>query len=76
LTRGAGGRLEVARTRMNIGDVYRQQAEYSEALHEYKDALHIYVATFGKDHPHVASIRKNMCHTAVKYLVNKCLKKC
>ena len=43
-----------------MGNVYRKQSKFTDALREYEEALRIEMATFGKNHPEVATTRSNM----------------
>ena len=45
----------VAGTYNNIGEVYRQQAKYPEALNMYQKSLDINIKVHGCNHPLVAS---------------------
>lgn len=47
--------LSVAATYNNIGEVYRCQAKYSEALEMYNKDLEISVKLLGREHPSVAT---------------------
>ena len=42
--------LDVATTRNNIGEVYRHQGKFDEALQEYQKSLDVKIKVVGHDH--------------------------
>ena len=50
----------MARSYLNIGNVYKDQRDYGNALCIYQTALHVLLAVHDQDHPHVATLKFNL----------------
>jgi tetratricopeptide (TPR) repeat protein len=51
----------------NLAELYQAQSKYADAEPLYKQAIAILEKAFGTDHPHVASVLKNMVEFYKKF---------
>ena len=54
--------LEPAKTKVNMGIVYKNMFEYEKALNIYNAALPVLKATLGRNHPSVADTYNKYAH--------------